>query len=87
MQIDAKNRFETLLLYHQQMDDSNRIWNRTTYISSKKKRFSFCIVLHIILKIYISPDNFLMLAEKEKDDGVAAAAAAKMQKKKTLEPL
>ena len=78
MQINAKNRFETLLPY-KQMDDLNRIW----------KRFSFCIVLHIILKIYISPDNFLMLAEKEKDDGIVAAVAdaAKMQKKKTLEPL
>ena len=77
MQINAKNRFETLLPY-KQMDDLYRIW----------KRFSFCIVLHIILKIYISPDNFLMLAEKEKDDGSGGSrVTAKMQKKKTLEPL
>ena len=59
-----------------------------TELHSKKKRFSFCIVLHIILKIYISPDNFLMLAEKEKDDGSGGSrVTAKMQKKKTLEPL
>ena len=86
MQIDAKNRFETLPYYTNKW----MTWIEfETELHSKKKRFSFCIVLHIILKIYISPDNFLMLAEKEKDDGIVivAAVAAKMQKKKTLEPL
>ena len=85
MQIDAKNRFETLPYYTNKW----MTWIEfETELHSKKKRFSFCIVLHIILKIYISPDNFLMLAEKEKHDGSGGSrVTAKMQKKKTLEPL